>query len=269
LGQTTYEQLLDLLIFGDDIEFEDSLDTCFDEDTVISLVIAGLSQTAGGLTDVTVTCIRETFTGLNVASLAAITSGDISQGAMDDALGVGLGLLLCLNDDEASRINAGSIFGDIGSASDMSLANVECILQVVDLSQLTGLVESFNSGTKLNLSTFPTLLTAAADCGIDIDGLFGSGFAPPFTGVDVTDGDLLDNDFVGGAAFPPFGLSDLSQLPAETQVMVQCAVDALGIDNINRLLTGAYIPTIADFVVLSACIPDIAQSGNWESLLSP
>jgi hypothetical protein len=270
LGQATYDQLLDQSIFGDDIDFDGDLPVeCFDQDTVISLVIAGLSQAAGGLTDATITCIRETFGGLDVASLAAITSGDISGGAMNDALGVGLGLLLCLNDDEASHITAGGIFGDIGGASDISLADVKCILQVVDLSQLTGLVESISSGTELDLSSLPTLLAAVADCGIDIGGLFGSELPDPLSDADGTVGDLLDSDLLDGEALPPLDLSDLSALPPETQVMVQCVVDALGSDNINGFLAGTYTPTLADIVALGGCNLDIAQLGDLESLLSP
>jgi hypothetical protein len=200
LGRFTYDQFLDLTIFGEDIDFGSDLPvTCFDQDTLISLLIANLSQAADGLTGTTVTCISETFRGLNVASLAAIiTSGDIFGGAVNDTLGIGLGLLLCLNDDEASRISAGGIFGGIGSANDISLGDVKCILQMVDLRQLTGLIESLNSATELDFSTLPTLLTAVTGCGIDIGDLLGSDPRLPPSGIVGTAGNIIGTDFRGG-----------------------------------------------------------------------
>ena len=270
LGRATYAQFLDLEIFGEGIGFDGDLPVaCFDQNTITSLVIVGLSQAASGLTGPTVACVREAFKGLDVASLAASTSGGISGSVMNGNLGFGLGVLLCLNDDEASRTSASAIFGDIGGLSNTSLSDVKCILQVVDLSQLTGLVESISSGTELDLSSLPTLLTAVTDCGIDIGGLFGSELPDPLSDADGTVGDLLDSDLLDGEALPPLDLSDLSALPPETQVMVQCVVDALGSDNINGFLAGTYTPTLADIVALGGCNLDIAQLGDLESLLSP
>jgi hypothetical protein len=270
LGQATFDQISSQPVFGDDIGFDGDLPlACFDQDAVISLVIAGLAQAADGLSDGTVVCIRETFGGLDVESLGAIASGDISGGAMGDALGVGIGLLLCLNDDEASRITAGGIFGDIGGASEISLADVRCVLGVVDISELVGLVDSFESGAVPDLSTSLTLLTAFSDCGISIADLTGEtstdGTDGALDGIDGSIGDILDG--IDGGSIPEFDLSDLSQLPPETQAMLQCVIDALGEENVNGLVAGTYVPTLADFGALSACNLDFAQLGDLDSLL--
>ena len=274
LGQTAYDQLLSQPIFGDNIDFDGDLPlACFDQDAVISLVIAGLAQAAGGLSDATVTCIRETFAGLEVESLAAIASGDISGGAMSDALGVGIGLLLCLNDDESSRITAGGLFGDLGgaSASAISLADLRCVLQVVDISELVGLMDSFQGGSAPDLTTSLSLLTAVNDCGINITELVGDGTSDGLDGsMDGTDGtvnDLLDSGILDGGARTGLDLSDLSQLPPETQAMVQCLIDGLGEENLKGLLAQTYTPTLSDFALLGTCNVDLTQIGNLESLL--
>jgi hypothetical protein len=269
LGRATYAQFLDLEIFGEGIGFDGDLPVaCFDQNTITSLVIVGLSQAASGLTGPTVACVREAFKGLDVASLAAITSGGISGSVMNGNLGFGLGVLLCLNDDEASRTSASAIFGDIGGLSSTSLSDVKCILQVVDLTQLSGLFESLSVNAELDISTSPALLTAVTGCGIDIRQLLGSDLAVPLSDIGTTGGNLLDNGSVGGARPPLFDLSDLSTLPPGTQVMVQCMVGALGADNINGLLAGTYVPPLEGFTALGACNFDIAQLGSLKPLLS-
>ena len=272
LGQATYDQLLSQPVLGDDIDFDGDLPlACFDQDAVISLVIARLAQAAGGLSDATVTCIRETFGGLDVESLAAMASGDISGGAMSDALGVGIGLLLCLNEDEASRITAGGLFGDLGGASAISLADLRCVLQVVDISELVGLMDSFQGGSAPDLSTSLSLLTAVNDCGINITDLVGDGTSDgldgSIDGMDGTVNDLLNTGILDGGAITGLDLSDLSQLPPETQAMVQCLIDGLGEENLKGLLAQTYTPTLSDFALLGTCNVDLTQIGNLESLL--
>jgi hypothetical protein len=265
VGQSKYEQLLGQPVFGDHVAFGAELPLeCFNQDTVVSLVIAELSQAAGGLTDATVTCVRETFGGLDVASLAAITSGDISGGALSDSLGVGIGLLLCLNDDEASRITAGGIFGDVGEASDISLADLRCVLQAVDIAQLIGMMESLDSGTALDLSDSLVLLTAFSDCGISIPDLAGG--VPDGTHGGGMEGGTTDWT-AGGTPVSAFDLSDLSQLPSETQAMIQCLVNAIGEDHVSGFLTGAYTPTLDDFAALGTCNVDLTQLSELSALL--
>ena len=69
---------------------------------------------------------------------------------------------------------------------------------LLDLRQLTGLIESLNSATELDFSTLPTLLTAVTGCGIDIGDLLGSDPRLPPSGIVGTAGNIIGTDFRGG-----------------------------------------------------------------------
>ena len=273
LGQGAYSLILSQSVFSDDFDFDGELPlACFDQGAVISLVIARLGQAAGGLSSDTATCIRETFGGLDVSSLAAITSGDLSGGSIDDALGVGIGLLLCLNDDEASRITAGGLFGDIGGASDISVADVRCVLQVVDISELMGLVSSFDSRAAPDLSTSLSLLNAFNDCGINFADFTGGGASDELG--DLIDGgsdsniNLIGDGTADSGALPPLDLNDLSQLPPELQEPIKCLVGGIGEDSTNGLVAGTYTPTLPDFSTTSACNIGLAEAREADRLAS-
>ena len=132
-------------------------------------------------------------------------------------------------------------------------------------------MDSFQDGSAPDLSTSLSLLTAFNDCGINIADLTGEGSSDgldgAMDGIDGTVNDLLDNGMLIGGAITGLDLSDLSQLPPETQAMVQCLVDAFGEENFKGLLAGTYTPVLSDFAVLGACNVDLAQIGNLESLL--
>lgn len=172
VGQFSYEQLLSQPLFSETINFDEELPLeCLDQDTILSLVIARLAKAAGGLTDMTSICIRETFIDLDVKSLAEITPGDVSSDILGDALGIGIGMLLCLSDEEAAQITAGGILGETGEAGNFSLADLRCLLEVVDVAQIIGLIEAVDSNTTLDLSTSLSVLAALNTCDINLSNL--------------------------------------------------------------------------------------------------
>jgi hypothetical protein len=134
----------------------------------------------------------------------------------------------------------------------------------VDIAQLIGMIESLDSGTGPDLSDSLSLLTAFSDCGISIPDLAGD--VPDGTHDGGMDGGATDGT-AGGTPVSAFDLSDLSQLPPETQAMVQCLVNAIGEDHVTGFLAGAYTPTLDDFAALRTCNVDLTQLSELSALL--
>lgn len=273
LGQAAYDSLLTHKVFGDEIDLSGDLPLdCFSEEVVLSVFIATLAQAAGGLSDATVTCIRNTFEGLGVAQLATLASGDLGGGeGLEDVFGIAVGLLLCLSDDEAKRTTAGGLFGDVDGFEDISLADIRCIFESVDLSELMALISSIDGGAAPDLGsglgTGLELLTALNDCGLSMDVLLGAG-----EDAMMDDGAMMDETppvvpGLGDIDLATIDLRNIEGIPPELQAQITCAVDAMGEENLAGLVAGTYTPTLDDFLAISGCNIDLAQLSDMGAII--
>jgi hypothetical protein len=252
-----YDALLGRSIFDASIAADvDSVPLdCFDEEGLVSMFIAGLSQAANGLSSPTVTCLRDTFEGLDVESLKGLAAGDIESSA-SEAMSVGLGMLLCLTDDEAERITAESVFGESFGGPNMSLKDIRCVFQNVDITQMIALVESASSsGTPPDLSQMIAVLDALQTCGVNIED-----FMAADDGSSDGSGDGSGDGPVGTIEIPTFDLSQIDQLPPELQAGVRCLIEAVGgEENAQGLLDGTYQPEASQLFAMLNCDVDLSQ----------
>lgn len=249
-----YQALLGRKIFDSSIKLSASnlpLD-CFDHDTIVSLMIAALSQAANGLSNQTVTCLQQSFKDMDFSSLKQLATGDMSSAS--DALGVGMGMLLCLTDDEASRINAQDLLGP-NSDVNLSLKDIRCVIQSVDIRQLTDLVGGLSSTPTAtpDMTEMLQLANAFSKCGIDLNSLMnGAG--------NTTSGSTTSNDSSPGVTptssfdLSSIDLSQLDQLPPDIQASAQCLINAVGGEqNAQAFLNGTYTPTVDQLMAASQC----------------
>ena len=130
------------------------------QEIVVDLIIATYVHEAGGLSDPTITCMGKSFEDLDIA---AVFDGDVET-AIISAL---LGTLLCLTDDEASRISAGALIGEQLEGRP-TLQDMRCVLQLVDLSDLMALLSGFQTADDPDFETLLPLLGAFGECGIEL-----------------------------------------------------------------------------------------------------
>ena len=259
---TSYQGLLDRRIFDTSIQVSaDALPIkCFDKDSLVDVFIASLSQAAGGLTDNTVTCLRDTFAGQDNSTLENLATGNF-QASTSDAMGIGIGLLLCLTDAEAERVTAGSFFGDIGGLSSVSLKDVRCVFQSVDLNQLMSLFQDSASATATpDLSMLLTMADAMSKCGIDINQIMNNGSSGNDGTGDGQTGDNPSATATPGFDLSTFDLSQIDQLPPDLQEGVKCIIEAVGgEENAQGFLDGTYTPDITQLIAASQCPIDLSQ----------
>jgi hypothetical protein len=259
LGADAYATLLEQQVLGDGIQFGADVPLkCFTIDVLVSVLIAALSESAGALSDATSVCIHETFSGLDVESFASLTGGTVDPTSLSGALGASIGLLLCLSDDEAEHITAGGLFGDVGAVGELSMADLRCVLEVVDVNALFGLLETIEGGGVPDLSASLSLLTAINECGVDLSALVDDNNDGVTDPVDPRSSvpDLSD-----------FDLSQIDQLPAEAQKLVNCLVEVLGEDEVTSIIDGTYVPSFEDFAAIGQCNIDLSQLGDIGLLL--
>jgi hypothetical protein len=255
LGAAAFEALSATLIFGDDLQFEGNFPlACVSLNAAIDLIIAGLGHSAGGISGDTVTCIRQTFGGLDVDDLAALVEGDFNASGVGEVIGATLGLLLCLTDEEAEGITIGGLLGD-DSGSGPTLLQTRCILQNIDIDVMIGLFG--DSGETPDFNTALDLLDAFSICGLNLDDLLGGAFGDGGDDVDATPEPTIS----------PIVVPDLTTLPPEAQELIGCLQDALGEDVFNQLLAGTYIPTISDLTALGQCDLDLSALSDIGGLL--
>lgn len=255
MGDRAYEQFLQQTIYESSLSFaEDIPSHCFEKEALIGLFVAGLWQAADGLSASTVTCLRETFQDLDEASLARLADGELSGAS--DSLGIGVGLLLCLTDEEAERITAESFLGELGADINLTLADVRCVLQRVDVTQLMQMFEGIDTGTQQpTLGEITGLLEAFSECGVDLNELMEQGSMNDGTNEEVL-GDTGSTDF----DLSNFDFSQIDQLPPDLQDGIRCLIDAVGgEENARGFLEETYTPAFDQLIAASQCEIDPSQ----------
>jgi len=156
----------DGFLFGGDFPIQ-----CFTTDIFVSLLISTLSESAEGLSDATTACVREIFAGLDVKNFAGLTADQVGPRNLTAATGASIGLLLCLNDEEAKQITAGRLFGNVGGVRNLSMAGLRCVLEFVDVGALFVLLDTIESGGAPDISDAISLLSAIDQCNVDLSAL--------------------------------------------------------------------------------------------------
>ena len=201
LGDEAYNQVLQLGS-EDDIssEHEDVVAGCLSDESLSRIVIGGLINEFGSLSDATVDCMKGTLADADLASLALGAGDDIENGAA-----IGLTLLLCLNDEEATQADI-AFFGD----SDISVAQLRCITESVDVSVLLELDQGQDQIPPVEV------LQAMLDCNVEI---------PTGDGPDLTPGQLQCLIDALGPGFLQRGDDDTPPTAAELEALTNCGVE--------------------------------------------
>ncbi len=136
-----YEAFLDTKFSANDDSFPAEVAAgCLSNESLVLLFIGELESEAGGLSDQTVVCIREILGAVDLAGLAATADSDAG-------LGAAIGLLLCLTEDEAERVSVTRFLGDqAASLGPLSLQDLRCVVQRVDLQSLGAAIEQVLAG---------------------------------------------------------------------------------------------------------------------------
>lgn len=119
--------------------------SCFGNEAKLLLLVAGLEQEAGRLSDPSVTCLRRTLGTVNI-------QGDHRGiSAQTNALpGIAVGLLLCLTNEEAERIVVSSVMADVPELpKNLTLEDLRCFLEGSDLQTLSSTLGQVIEGKSL------------------------------------------------------------------------------------------------------------------------
>jgi hypothetical protein len=187
-----------------------SLLNCLSSESATRLFIGGVATEAGGLSSTTVVCMRNVLGNFDIRGLLANDPGEGTA-----RLGSLMGMMLCLNDEEARRVNiSGSDLLGLPAGTGASLAQVRCAIQYVELNAIFNLLSATNQMEQPSLD----VLIALADCGV---GLSGNG------GPDI-DGDQLRCLRGRLGEDSTIGLLLLERFPtaAELAALAECGVSA-------------------------------------------
>ena len=166
VGEGTSSLFENILLFeGNDFLPESLPLGCFSSDILADIVLAGLSSQTSGLTDESIACIRGTFQTIDIARFITSARGDFDPNDAGDIIGSALTLLLCLTDEEAENIELAAFSGE---ADGLSLLDLRCVAERVNINDLLGLFDSIDSGGVPNLSTGFEIAAAFQKCGADL-----------------------------------------------------------------------------------------------------
>jgi hypothetical protein len=248
LGEQAFEALQSNPLYEENSTLGASFPvTCIAQETVVSLAIARLSHSVGGLSGTTLECMRQSFAGIDFENLTPLAGGEADTNGISGLAGAVIGLLVCLDDDEAERITLGAV---LGVDSDLSLKELRCVVQEADVTQLLGVFGSTDGNTP-DLSSPLELLAAFSTCGVNLMELL-SLFNEQAASDSAADADSSDG------IFGPIVLPDPSALTAEQQTAIACLQHAFGEETFAQLLAGTYTPQFADLAKLGTCDIDLA-----------
>ncbi|MEX2431482.1 MAG: hypothetical protein WD645_06130 [Dehalococcoidia bacterium] len=185
IGQEQYEALEDEPAFQEgaqplalDLPVE-----CFSQESFIGISVAGIARQADGLSGDTVRCIEGTLADVGPALFAdeGTADGGAAGSGQDPAqqqgmFGAAIGLVLCLTEEEASRIDLGAVIGEGGPP--LTLQDLRCVMQRVDVDAFISLFSGMDSRdgtptTPQDPQQLSRLFEALVACDVDL------GQAPP------------------------------------------------------------------------------------------
>ena len=232
LGEPALGQFLGRDFEGETLPEENEvLAQCLSQESASRLFIGAIGGEVGGLSDATITCMRNTLADVDLPALFAAEDEEEEEG-----FALFLGALLCLNDEEAAR--ASGLFGD---EEGLSVADIRCVAERVDLGLLVQFFEEFFEAAGEGeipiqelLEAFQEVLDAFQACGVELEELLGPGEAAPD------------------------GLGELD-LTLEQRA---CIGDSLEPGVLHELRTGARLPTPEELQALQACGVELEELGG-------
>ena len=165
IGGDAYEALLDQPVFGGETALTDIPLDCLEQETAVDVIIGQLDAQAGGLSQESETCLRETFTSVEFGMLGE-SAVNPSGGDLGAVIGPAIGLAYCLSDEEAAAISVADIIGE-------PLFEIICVVERVDIGELFATVVDPDAAEE-DADAALALLQALSECGIDFAALFGA-----------------------------------------------------------------------------------------------
>ena len=141
-----------------------------EQETAIDLIVGQLDAQAGGLSDASEGCLRETFASVDFGLLEN-SAADPSGGDPGAVIGPAIGLAYCLSDEEAAAISVADIIGE--PSFDISIAQIICVVERVDIGELFATIDD-PAAAQEDPSAALALLQALSGCGIDLAALAGA-----------------------------------------------------------------------------------------------
>lgn len=130
VGDTAYEAIQDLPLSTSGMGFDTFPLHCLSPDNATDLSVAMISLQAGGLSDQSLACIKDVFTGLGVPSEAM---------SMADSMRSFITMQLCLTDEEAQALS-----GPVPAGDALPLpSQLRCVAEQTDLENLFIVYEAF------------------------------------------------------------------------------------------------------------------------------
>jgi hypothetical protein len=243
------------------VDEADAIDGCISDETVQRVFAGQLDREAGGLSDATMSCIREQTTGLSAAGLFA------EELEVDSAISLLKGVF-CLNDEERAAISLND--ADYGFDEYGGIDALECIVNGVGPTGLTDLISMGSSlaTDEIDFSAIADLFPLLVECGALDDSDFEE------TGMTASQLACLFGE-LGEAGLllvdPTAGEPEVGDLAALFSAFDVCGVelDALLEDAELPLDTGSSRDATPDPTVqveATAVIPDLAEI---ESMFTP
>jgi hypothetical protein len=140
----------------------EAVGACFSSETVQRVMIGQLDREAGGLSDATVSCIREQIGGLSAAALFTEDAGPESMRSL-------IGAIFCLNDEERAAVSDGN--ADYSFAELGGIDALECVVDTIGPTGLDDLMGMFSTD-EASFETVDTLFPIMIECGAITDANF-------------------------------------------------------------------------------------------------
>ncbi len=119
LGAEGYDDLLARTVLGTEMWPDDFPASCLEEETAIDLSV-GLLAAAGELSSGTRECVGQAYADSGAVSLGFILSDEFGLGDQGEGIGLILGFLLCLTDEESARFTTHQgVLGALPKPSDL------------------------------------------------------------------------------------------------------------------------------------------------------
>jgi hypothetical protein len=161
LGEQDLDQLLTSMADADvgPPTNSSALVECISKESATRWFTGVIAGQVGGLSSGTVSCVRNILGNVDVLELLAGGANEAQRG-----IGTLMGMMLCLDDDEAKRMSISGLLGGVAEGG-MALADLRCVAQYVELAELMAAMGDIAETGELGVPT-PQLLSALAECGV-------------------------------------------------------------------------------------------------------